>query len=151
MNAKLQVVQGRPEGKSLLFPVGEYVFGRGPECHVRPNSEWVSRQHCILRVTSGGIFIRDLGSRNGTLVNGTRVIGERQLASGDQVQVGPLVFSVGFDLGPQAEIGTVVPPTPRTVDENEKKPDSTDELTHLSDGEIPAVSHRNPSGDTFQV
>src|SRR5579862_823068 len=91
---KLLVVQGRPEGKSLRFPQGEYVFGRGTECHVRPNSDWVSRQHCLLRITAEGAFLRDLGSRNGTLINGARFVEERRLQHGDQVQVGPLVFEV---------------------------------------------------------
>jgi pSer/pThr/pTyr-binding forkhead associated (FHA) protein len=94
MNVKLRIIQGRPEGKSMLFPQGEYVFGRGTECHVRPNSDWVSRQHCLLRVTSEGAFLRDLGSRNGTLINGARFVEERRLEHGDQVQVGPLVFEV---------------------------------------------------------
>jgi pSer/pThr/pTyr-binding forkhead associated (FHA) protein len=94
MTAKLVVVQGRPAGKTLNFPDGVYYFGRGAECHVRPNSEWVSRQHCLLRVSSEGVFLRDLGSRNGTLVNGARLAGERPLAHGDQVQLGPLVFEV---------------------------------------------------------
>jgi pSer/pThr/pTyr-binding forkhead associated (FHA) protein len=97
MTVKLLVVQGRPLGKSLLFPVGEYYFGRGPECQVRPESEWVSRQHCLLRVTAEGGFVRDLGSRNGTLVNGCLVENERQLLNGDQVQIGPLVFEVQLE------------------------------------------------------
>src|SRR5690348_14928505 len=97
MRAKLLVVQGRPEGKSLVFHAGEYVFGRGAECHIRPNSDWVSRQHCMLRVTADAVFVRDLGSRNGTLVNGVRVLGERRLGSGDQLQVGPLVFELQLD------------------------------------------------------
>jgi predicted component of type VI protein secretion system len=92
MTIKLRIVQGRPAGKSMLFPRGEYVFGRGTECHVRPNSDWVSRQHCLLRVTAEGVFLRDLGSRNGTLINGTRLLDERRLCHGDQVQIGPLVF-----------------------------------------------------------
>jgi pSer/pThr/pTyr-binding forkhead associated (FHA) protein len=94
MNFKLLVVQGKPAGKSLVFPRGEYYFGRGPECHVRPESEWVSRQHCVLRVTGDAAFLRDLGSRNGTLVNGTLLERERRLLHGDQVQIGPLVFEV---------------------------------------------------------
>jgi pSer/pThr/pTyr-binding forkhead associated (FHA) protein len=98
MTVKMLVVQGRPSGKSLLFPTGEYYFGRGPECHVRPESEWVSRQHCLLRVTADGVFVRDLGSRNGTLVNGALVEGERQLQHGDQVQIGPLVFEVQLEM-----------------------------------------------------
>jgi pSer/pThr/pTyr-binding forkhead associated (FHA) protein len=98
MNVKLLVVHGRPQGKSFLFPPGEYIFGRGPECHIQPNSDWVSRQHCILRVTPESVFIRDLGSRNGTLVNGHRVRGQLQLGHGDQLQVGPLVFEIRLDL-----------------------------------------------------
>jgi pSer/pThr/pTyr-binding forkhead associated (FHA) protein len=94
MRVKLLVVQGKPAGKSLVFPVGEYVFGRGAECHIRPNSDWVSRQHCMLRVTPDAVFVRDLGSRNGTLVNGVRLLGERRLGPGDQLQVGPLVFEL---------------------------------------------------------
>src|SRR5260370_20330650 len=100
MAIKLLVVQGRPLGKSLLFPCGDYYFGRGPECHVRPESEWVSRQHCLLRVTPTGVFVRDLGSRNGTLVNGALLEKERQLMHGDQVQIGPLVFEVQLELAP---------------------------------------------------
>src|SRR5215469_13234233 len=92
MNVKLRIVQGRPQGKSMVFPQGEYVFGRGTECHIRPNSDWVSCQHCLLRVTAEGAFLRDLGSRNGTLINGTRLVDECQLQHGDQVEIGPLVF-----------------------------------------------------------
>lgn len=97
MKLKMLVVQGRPVGKALQFPVGEYYFGRGKECHVRPNSEWVSRQHCLLRVTSSGAFLRDLGSRNGTLVNGVLLNEELPLRHGDQVQVGQLVFEIQLD------------------------------------------------------
>jgi pSer/pThr/pTyr-binding forkhead associated (FHA) protein len=94
MSAKLLLVRGQPQGKSLIFPSGEYVIGRGDECHVRPNSSWVSRQHCILRVGDDCVSLKDLGSTNGTLVNGTRIRGELTLAEGDHVQIGPLVFKL---------------------------------------------------------
>jgi pSer/pThr/pTyr-binding forkhead associated (FHA) protein len=97
MTLKLLVIQGRPSGKNLVFPSGDYFIGRGPECHVRPESDWVSRQHCMLRVTGEGAFVRDLGSRNGTLVNGSLVLGERLLDEGDHLQVGPLVFEVHLE------------------------------------------------------
>jgi diguanylate cyclase (GGDEF)-like protein len=90
----LLIIQGRPEGKRLSFPRGQYLFGRGSECHIRPNSDWVSKRHCQLIVDVDKVSIRDLGSRNGTLVNGERVVGERSLQEGDQVQVGPLVFQI---------------------------------------------------------
>jgi len=93
----MRIVQGRPQGQQLLFTRGEYLFGRGAECHVRPNSDWVSRQHCLLRVTSETASLRDLGSRNGTLVNGVRIVDECSLSPGDLIEVGPLVFEVQFD------------------------------------------------------
>ena len=107
MSVLLRVVQGRPQGKHLLFTHREYVFGRGAECHVRPNSDWVSRQHCLLRVTPEVVSIRDLGSRNGTLVNGTRLVDECALHHGDLVEVGPLVFEVQFE-GERPTVGVVI-------------------------------------------
>lgn len=97
MSVTLLVVQGKPAGKKLVFPTGEFYIGRGVECHVRPDSEWVSRQHCVLRVTGDAVYVQDLGSRNGTLVNGELVTSERQLWPGDLIQIGPLVFEVRLD------------------------------------------------------
>ena len=99
MKVNLVVVRGQPQGKALLFPRGEFVFGRGTECHIRPNSSWVSRQHCLLRVAGEEVRLRDLGSTNGTLINGIRLIGERLLTHGDQIQIGPLVFELRIDAG----------------------------------------------------
>jgi pSer/pThr/pTyr-binding forkhead associated (FHA) protein len=94
MDVQLLVVQGHPRGKSLHFPPGEFVVGCGPECHVRSNTAWVSRQHCLLRVTQNTVHLRDLGSSTGTLVNGCRVVGERELEVGDQIQLGPVVLQM---------------------------------------------------------
>ncbi|MBI3821214.1 MAG: FHA domain-containing protein [Planctomycetes bacterium] len=98
MQLRLKVVKGKPQGHCLLFPNGEFMFGRGPECDVRPNSDLVSRQHCLLQVTDAGAVIRDLGSRNGTLINGQLVLGEHRLAHGDTLQLGPLVLEVRLDV-----------------------------------------------------
>ena len=131
MRAKLLVVQGRPEGKSLVFPAGEYVFGRGAECHIRPNSDWVSRQHCMLRVTPDAVWVRDLGSRNGTLVNGVRLLGEHRLGEGDQLQVGPLVFELQLE---EVLARTAAPPA------------GTAEISTftIDTAEMPAVAPRAP-------
>jgi len=99
---QLQVVLGKQRGEFLNFPVGEFVFGRGPECHVRPNSELVSRQHCLVVVTDESISLRDLGSINGTLVNGSRVCGRVELHDGDRIQVGPLAFLVHIPMESRA-------------------------------------------------
>jgi pSer/pThr/pTyr-binding forkhead associated (FHA) protein len=94
MDVELLVVEGTPRGKAFHFPPGEFVFGRGPECHVRPNSDWVGRQHCMLRVTDDGALVRDLGSSTGTLINGRRVVGELALTAGDRLQLGPVVLQM---------------------------------------------------------
>jgi pSer/pThr/pTyr-binding forkhead associated (FHA) protein len=107
MKVKLLVMQGRPAGKALIFGPGEYYLGRGEECHVRFNSEWVSRQHCLLQVRSDRAVLSDLGSRNGTLVNGQLVRKEWLLCEGDQLQIGPVLFEVQFE-----------PPTPETSAES---------------------------------
>jgi pSer/pThr/pTyr-binding forkhead associated (FHA) protein len=96
MEVLMLVVQGKQRGQTIRFPNGEFIFGRGLECHLRPNSEWVSRQHCLFRVSDNGVHIKDLGSTNGTLINGTRLIGERRLATGDLLQLGQLVLELKF-------------------------------------------------------
>src|SRR5437660_9991309 len=94
MHLRMKVVKGKPHGHCLQFPSGEFMFGRGPECDVRPNSDLVSRQHCLLHVTEDTATIRDLGSMNGTLVNGQLVSAARGLSHGDTLQIGPLVLEV---------------------------------------------------------
>jgi pSer/pThr/pTyr-binding forkhead associated (FHA) protein len=136
-SVQLLVVQGRPSGKRFRFPNGDYYIGRGTECQIRPDSEWVSRQHCLLRVAGDGVFLRDLGSRNGTLVNGHLLTGERRLEDGDRIQVGPLVFQVNMGAGDTGRgaaaqaLGETVPvappkepesPTPSRQTDPAKKP-----------------------------
>src|SRR4051812_13500931 len=70
MKVQLIVVQGKSEGKTIPLTVPVFRIGRGETCHLRPNSERVSREHVELSVTADSVSIRDLGSRNGTLVNG---------------------------------------------------------------------------------
>jgi pSer/pThr/pTyr-binding forkhead associated (FHA) protein len=149
MEVKLLVVHGRPQRKSLVFPRGSYVFGRGAECHIRPNSEWVSRQHCQLLVTSEAASIRDLGSRNGTLINGERVVGERDLADGDEIQIGPLVFEVKLERQPTrqpAPASLPDEPDPNPVDETQGYCLDTAPLPPRSAHTL--VSESTPAGQT---
>ena len=94
MRLRLKVLKGKPRGHCFVLPNGKFVFGRGPECDVRTNSDLISRQHCLVQVTDDYAFIRDLGSRNGTLIFGELVVGERILVHGDTLQLGPLMLQV---------------------------------------------------------
>jgi pSer/pThr/pTyr-binding forkhead associated (FHA) protein len=92
MKAQLVVVYGKPRNTVKSLSPGDCLIGRGDECQVRTNSPLVSRQHCLVHVSSENAVVRDLGSTNGTLVNGKRITCEHELAPGDLVQIGPVVF-----------------------------------------------------------
>jgi pSer/pThr/pTyr-binding forkhead associated (FHA) protein len=62
------------------------VVGRHRWCHVRLASPRVSRRHCCLAVDRDGVLVRDLGSTNGTLINGRR-IDRGVLRPGDELSV----------------------------------------------------------------
>jgi hypothetical protein len=97
MNVKLVVVQGKPEGKEIPLRTPKFLIGRGTECHLRPNSELISRHHCMFVVAGDQVILRDLGSMNGTLVNGERIQGEVAVCHDDLVQLGPLGFRMEIE------------------------------------------------------
>jgi pSer/pThr/pTyr-binding forkhead associated (FHA) protein len=66
-------------------------IGRAPESSVRVNDESVSRKHAEIVIDPGGFLLRDLGSGNGTYVNGER-ISEQHIINGDAVQIGSVPF-----------------------------------------------------------
>src|SRR6516165_72419 len=76
MKVQLIVVQGKPEGKVIPLVGPIFKIGRGETCHLRPNSEQVSREHAEFTLTADAVTVRDLGSRNGTLVNGKALTAE---------------------------------------------------------------------------
>lgn len=97
MKVQLVVVRGKPEGKVIPLVGPCFKIGRGETCHLRPNSEQVSREHAEFAIVGESINVRDLGSRNGTLVNGKALTTEAcQLKDRDLVQVGPLTFAVSI-------------------------------------------------------
>src|SRR3982074_429446 len=96
MKVQLIVVQGKPEGKIIPLGGPRFKIGRGETCHLRPNSEMVSREHAEFVVEAETGLVRDLGSRNGTLVNGKALTEDCTLKNGDLVQVGPLTFAVSI-------------------------------------------------------
>ena len=77
MRVKLRVMQGAQAGREVVIPVSEFLIGRGEECHLRPRSDAISRNHCAIVVTENQVIVRDLGSKNGSYVNDKRVEGEQ--------------------------------------------------------------------------
>lgn len=112
MKVQLIVVRGKPEGKVIPLAGPNFKIGRGETCHLRPNSEQVSREHAEFTIESSAVIVRDLGSRNGTLVNGKALTTEPcKLKDRDLVQVGPLTFAVSIQDAPKAAAKPATAPT----------------------------------------
>ncbi|HZZ29170.1 MAG TPA: FHA domain-containing protein [Pirellulales bacterium] len=94
MELTLKLLTGRNAGQEIPIPISKFLIGRADDCHLRPHSETVSRHHCVLLVEEGFCAVRDFGSRNGTLVNEQKVVGQHELHNGDRLKVGSLEFEV---------------------------------------------------------
>jgi len=94
MQIRLRVLNGKSGGRELKVPYDEFLVGRSEECHLRPKSDAISRRHCVIRVRDDQAFVEDLGSRNGTYINGVRTVGEQPLSHGAMLKIGKLDFEV---------------------------------------------------------
>jgi hypothetical protein len=80
-----------------------YSIGRAPGSMLRLNHFTVSRTHAQLRATDDGWKLRDLGSSNGTWVNGSRVTGSVRVRPGDVVRFGQIGFKLALTRPPSLE------------------------------------------------
>jgi predicted component of type VI protein secretion system len=92
------LVTFKPDGSRVKVPLTSptVTLGRGDECAVRIPTAKVSRKHCELALADDGLRVRDLGSSNGTFVNGDRVT-EVSLSAGDVLRVGRVCFTIQID------------------------------------------------------
>ena len=75
----------------------ELLVGRRPTCDIRLDYERVSGKHCVLRMNKGVWHIRDLGSTNGTTVNGQKIAHEHSLMPDDEFGVAGHLFMIDYD------------------------------------------------------
>jgi len=75
----------------------EMVIGRHPDCQIQLDSNMVSRRHAQVMGDGDQFFVEDLGSGNGTFVNGKKISGKTQLAHEDRLKVGPILFRFESD------------------------------------------------------
>ncbi|CAN5428773.1 GGDEF domain-containing protein [soil metagenome] len=85
--AYLIVLQGGNVGEMYRLDGGESIIGRASTAHIKLGDDGVSRKHARVVADGGAVRIEDLGSSNGTLVNGVRV-DVQQLKDGDKIQIG---------------------------------------------------------------
>jgi hypothetical protein len=77
-----------PSGNRVDLANGKVTVGRLPECTISINDSNISRNHAEVRVGTTGYLVRDLGSTNGTMVNGMKITGEHPLRDGDIISFG---------------------------------------------------------------
>ncbi len=78
----------------MMLPDGEYDVGRMSDCWLTLDDELASRYHARFRVTGPKGLLEDLGSRNGTYVNGAKVEGQHELTDGDKIRIGREIIVV---------------------------------------------------------
>lgn len=93
MSARLEPLDGAAD---LPLDRPLTLVGRHPSCDVQLESERVSRRHCCLAVLGDGVAVRDLGSTNGTKVNGQRIV-QTMLSPGDVLSIGRFRYRLVVD------------------------------------------------------
>jgi pSer/pThr/pTyr-binding forkhead associated (FHA) protein len=115
------IVTGGSRPRELVL-VDTLIVGRDPACDIsESNDPLLSRRHAVFSGDAREVTVRDLGSRNGILVNGDK-LPESKLQNGDVVQIGHLQVKFVDEVGPFIDLPgadnapTVVTPVPRALD-----------------------------------
>src|SRR5262252_3533608 len=77
-----------PDGQQVVELGVHNTLGRHPTNSIQLLDKIVSKEHCVIERRGPQLVLRDLGSLNGTYVNGERVVGERPLRHGDDIALG---------------------------------------------------------------
>jgi pSer/pThr/pTyr-binding forkhead associated (FHA) protein len=176
MGFQLKIAEGKDAGKEFEFDQESVLIGRTPECDVVLYDAGVSRKHCRIFNEGSDFLIEDMGSSNGTKVNGAPITRQQALASGDTLTLGPVVFvfeavadeaaepstDAGIDLaqaageGNSTRIVAVDKVKPRAKNKGEAlkpegvdaEPENLDKIQRSATRALPAVRpNRPPTGN----
>lgn len=92
---KLVAVGGKLRGKEYILEQGDNTLGRGHDCTHNLAVNGVSKQHMQITVNNQTCFVEDLGSSNGTFVNG-KLIKKATIKNGDKIAVPNIIFQVVY-------------------------------------------------------
>lgn len=134
MQVVLVMFQAGGERRSFSLPRSVTTIGRREDCDLRIPLGEVSRKHCRIITEGESLRLEDLGSSNGTFLNGVRVQ-EAVIQAGDTIQVGPLAFVVQIDGYPADEQIQPVVMTPHAEAQPEAQTQA-EELVELNLDEI---------------
>ncbi|NQV23074.1 MAG: FHA domain-containing protein [Rhodopirellula sp.] len=103
MSVRLTCIDVVPSASDAVVTQLPITIGRGDEADICIRDTWSSRVHCRISVRDQRLFLEDLGSSNGTLVNGVQMR-ECPLRSGDQITVGITTFRVTYSRLPESRM-----------------------------------------------
>jgi pSer/pThr/pTyr-binding forkhead associated (FHA) protein len=111
-NTQLRVTAGEEVGRVVTVPQAPLMFGRKPGIAVRLKDHDISNEHCMVMEEGGSLQIVDLGSTNGTFLNGERIRGRGALTLGSKLQLGATLTFAVEEVGASALEAqeTVAPP-----------------------------------------
>jgi anti-anti-sigma regulatory factor len=98
MKVYLIVASGKRKGFPILMQQNIFMLGSDGVCQLRSPLPGIAPRHCAVRIDERKVFVRDMGSDEGTIVNGARMPASEEwpLHKGDRIAVGPLEFMVQF-------------------------------------------------------
>jgi hypothetical protein len=93
------IVGGDSSGiQSVEVTAPHFFLGRSPSCQVQLGSQLVSRVHVLIRHHDGRVFVRDLETTNGTVLNGRTIHSQEiEVSDRDRIMVGPYLFTIAID------------------------------------------------------
>ena len=122
MQVQLKVVNGKQSGHLITINRPKFMIGRAEDCQLKSRNELISRYHCVILTEEGYVGVRDLGSRNGVFVNGSKIEEETELRNGDRLTIGPLEFemliTVAMSTGKKPKVESIAEVVARTVEQS---------------------------------
>ena len=120
---KLVAVGGKLRGKEFVLDQGENIIGRGSDASIVIPVEGISKKHLKVTVNDETAFAEDLGSSNGTMING-KIIKRMTIKDGDKIVLPNLILQVVYVLEKKVIVKKKI------LKSGEQDEDNYDELNH---------------------
>jgi ABC-2 type transport system ATP-binding protein len=145
----LAIIEGSEQGHEFSVE-DSAVIGRDPDADITIADDEISSRHANVMAVEDGIAIEDLGSTNGTFVNGSRISGAQRLSAGDRLQLGTTVIEVRIPAAapaPDAPAPSAAPDAPAPS----AAPDAPDAPAPSAAPDAPAPSAVGVAPDAVQA